>query len=325
MVIVQQEDGGGDERTFTFVHSSGVFPELHRECRARCGYQPRGGRSFPHRLCLRAHRRGRRRRRRHWRWYLNGAPAASGSVASPAGVESNAGTFVVGVHKNLTGSLWDGVIDEVALYTEALSPERIAAHYEAIAGPPLIESFSADDLNLPQGGATTLRWQVDPAVAALTLDPGGIDALALSDAGQGSYGVAPAASQTYTLTAQDAEGGAQAATVSVFVAEPVAFRLNEIMAQSGGIYEDEDGDDSDWIEIRNASNASRSRRLLPDRRPGRPGEMAGAARHHPTRRFSRPLRLRQRPGGAANSTPISRSMRAAITSRLSSRTVSGAR
>jgi hypothetical protein len=42
--------------------------------------------------------------------------------------------------------------------------------------------------------------------------------------------------------------------VTIYVDEPASFRLNEFVAQNAGPVSDEDGDETDWIEIKNTSS-----------------------------------------------------------------------
>ena len=42
--------------------------------------------------------------------------------------------------------------------------------------------------------------------------------------------------------------------MTIYVDEPANFRLNEFVAQNAGPVSDEDGDETDWIEIKNTSN-----------------------------------------------------------------------
>lgn len=184
-----------------------------------------------------------------WTWYVDGTATASGNVTP----ESSNGEFLIGIHKNLTGNFFDGVIDEVAFYTHALTPERIAAHVEAISMPAILTSFSGAPINIPQGGSAQLSWEVAPEVTTMEIGRGIGDVLPLTTAGTGSLSVSPAATTTYTLTAKTPTGS-ETATVTIYVDEPASFRLNEMVAQNAGPFTDEDGEESDWIEIKNTGN-----------------------------------------------------------------------
>lgn len=184
-----------------------------------------------------------------WTWYVDGSATASGNVTP----ESSNGGFLIGIHKNLTGNFFDGVIDEVAFYTHALSAERVAQHYQSISAPAILTSFSGAPVNIPQGGSALLSWEVSPEVTALEIDQGLGEVLSLTTNGTGSLSVSPAVTTTYTLTA-NTPTGTETATITIYVDEPASFRLNEVVAQNAGPFTDEDGDESDWIEIKNTGN-----------------------------------------------------------------------
>lgn len=187
-----------------------------------------------------------------WRWFVNGESTASGTFEGSDGMEPETAGFLVGLHKNLFTQPFDGIIDEIAIYPSALPAERIRAHFEAIDVPPLISSFSASPASVGPGGVATLSWEVAAdGIAFLAIEPGIGDVLAETDAGAGSISVTPSATTTYRLTAADAEGGSDSRDVTVTVGATTGFRLNEILAVNGGPVEDEDGDESDWIEIAN--------------------------------------------------------------------------
>ena len=184
-----------------------------------------------------------------WTWYVDGTATASGNVAP----ESSNGEFLIGIHKNLTGNFFDGVIDEVAFYTHALTPEQIAEHVEAISTPAILTSFTGTPINIPQGGSAVLSWEVASDVITMEIDRGIGNILPRTTDGTGSLSVSPAATTTYTLTA-NTPTGSESATVTIYVDEPASFRLNEMVAQNAGPFTDEDGDESDWIEIKNTGN-----------------------------------------------------------------------
>ncbi len=125
------------------------------------------------------------------------------------------------------------------------------AEIEAYGGMgPTIGSFVADADALARGESTTLRWQITNALSAV-LEPGAGSVPATN----GFLRVTPAATTTYTLTAAN-ENGASSASVTVGVDVPLLPPvLNEFVADNaGGALEDEDGDDSDWIELRNPNS-----------------------------------------------------------------------
>lgn len=184
-----------------------------------------------------------------WTWYIDGVATNSGTV-SP---ESSNGGFFIGIHKNLTSNYFDGTIDEVAFYTHALSAARISEHVASMATPPILNSFTGAPISIPNGGSATISWEVAPEVSALDIDQGLGDVLPLTTNGIGSVNISPATTTTYTITASTASGSATE-TVTIFVDEPASFRLNEFVGQNAGPVADEDGEESDWIEIKNTGN-----------------------------------------------------------------------
>jgi len=184
-----------------------------------------------------------------WTWYIDGVATATGTV-SP---ESTNGGFFIGIHKNLTSNYFDGVIDEVAFYTYALSASRIAEHVASMETPPILNSFTGAPVSIPIGGNTTLSWEIAPEVTALSIDQGVGDVLPLTTNGVGNLSVSPATTTIYTITATTPSGTANE-TVTIYVDEPASFRLNEFVAQNAGPLADEDGDETDWIEIKNTGN-----------------------------------------------------------------------
>lgn len=184
-----------------------------------------------------------------WTWYIDGVATASGSV-SP---ESSNGGFFIGIHRNLTSNYFDGTIDEVAFYTHALSAARITEHVASMTTPPILNSFTGSPVSIPNGGSTTLSWEVAPEVTALDIDQDLGDVLPLTTNGIGGVSVSPTTTTTYTITASTASGSATE-TLTIFVDEPASFRLNEFVAQNAGPVADEDGEETDWIEIKNTGN-----------------------------------------------------------------------
>ncbi|MDB2430364.1 lamin tail domain-containing protein, partial [Akkermansiaceae bacterium] len=182
-------------------------------------------------------------------WYIDGVATATGTV-NP---ESTNGGFFIGIHKNLTSNYFDGVIDEVAFYTDALSASRIAEHVASMETPPILNSFTGAPVSIPIGGNTTLAWEIAPEVTALSIDQGVGDVLPLTSNGIGNVSVSPATTTIYTITATTPNGTANE-TVTIYVDEPASFRLNEFAAQNAGPLADEDGDETDWIEIKNTGN-----------------------------------------------------------------------
>ena len=114
------------------------------------------------------------------------------------------------------------------------------------AVPPVIRSFTADEDVLATGQSTTLRWDVVSALGvSISPDVGGVSVT------NGSVVIHPDTTTVYTLTATNL-AGAITATVNVgFGVQLLPPTLSEFMASNAGLLKDEDGDSSDWIELRN--------------------------------------------------------------------------
>lgn len=120
---------------------------------------------------------------------------------------------------------------------------------------PTIQVFSADRTIINDGESVTLSWQTRYATG-WSIAPAPGDVSGLSPDGAGSVTVAPARSTTYTLTAGNAFGSADAnveVVVAVVATHPV---ISEFMADNESVLTDGDGDHSDWIEVFNPTGAS---------------------------------------------------------------------
>lgn len=62
-----------------------------------------------------------------WQLYVNGEASGRGELSPQAGT----GAFVLGTDKSLSENPFQGVVDEIAFYTDALGGARVKAHYEA--------------------------------------------------------------------------------------------------------------------------------------------------------------------------------------------------
>jgi len=169
-------------------------------------------------------------------------PEVSGmdTVLAADGSGTFAGRFVRVV--NVSDDLYNPQIAELAVY--------------ALPGPQ-IRFLTASAGNITAGGnpalpvQTTLSWDTDLATA-LTISPG----VGTVTGPAGSVTVQPATATTYTLTATRGLAAVQK-TVTIGVDAPFTPPLiSEFAADSDGALEDEDGDNSDWIEIRNPNTWS---------------------------------------------------------------------
>ncbi len=118
--------------------------------------------------------------------------------------------------------------------------EAIASFTGAAAG------LTGQSIFISPGGSATLAWDVTAATSAF------VDQSVGTITGSSSLIVSPAVTTTYTVTASGAAGvSTRSVTVHVGSAaqQPV---ISEFMAApSGSTPRDEDGDESDWIEIYN--------------------------------------------------------------------------
>ena len=119
------------------------------------------------------------------RLYVNGALAGTDTRA---GIRST-GQLPITLGRQTTGTpyAWDGQLDEVAFYDYALSPQQVAAHYEAVVPrqPPPAPELSYDELVLADNPlyywplddpdpqiAPWGQWAVGTDVRNLVGDPG---------------------------------------------------------------------------------------------------------------------------------------------------------
>lgn len=120
---------------------------------------------------------------------------------------------------------------------------------------PVVANFSADRATINSGESVTLSWQTEFATGwAISPSPG--DVSAQTAGGDGSVGVSPAVTTTYTLTASSSFGTAPAevtVSVAMVATHPV---IAELMADNETGLTDGDGEFSDWIEIFNPTGTA---------------------------------------------------------------------
>lgn len=171
------------------------------------------------------------------------------AVTEPAGFGFGSTTFAIGaIRPDINAEPWDGAIDNVFVYDEALSATAVKALRDAggIQQPPKIIAFSASPGHINPGQNTALTWTTTGA-ATLSIDNG---APAISG-NTGTVNVSPGATTVYTLTATN-DAGPVTARVTVGVGGTVLLpQLTEFMASNDGALKDGDGNPSDWIEIYN--------------------------------------------------------------------------
>ncbi len=139
-----------------------------------------------------------------------------------------ANTTAIGGIRRASASAWfTGLIDEVAVWNRALSPEEIGVLQTTyIQNPPsrlqplAINEFKADVPAVISGDSTTLRWDVSKDATQVTISPLG-DVTAQTSVGIGSASITLTQAVTYVLTLTR---GAEvlSATTTVAVVEGVA-------------------------------------------------------------------------------------------------------
>jgi hypothetical protein len=169
-------------------------------------------------------------------------PVAGGSdtVEAADGTGTFAGRFVRIV--NVSDDLYNPQVAEVVV--------------NGVPGPE-IRLFAASAGNITAGGnpglptQTALSWETLRA-SSLTISP----AVGTVSGPNGSVTLQPAVATTYTLTATRGAASVQA-TLTIGVDAPFSAPvINEFVADNDGLIEDEDGENSDWIEIRNPNSFS---------------------------------------------------------------------
>lgn len=135
-------------------------------------------------------------------------------------------TTIGGIRRGSDSALYSGLIDEVAVWNRALSPEEVAIlQVTAITNPPsrtqplVISSFKADLPAVVSGGSTTLRWDVSKDATQVTITPFG-DVTAQTAVGIGSRSITNTQATTYVLTVSRGVDSLSA-TTSVAVVEGV--------------------------------------------------------------------------------------------------------
>lgn len=128
-------------------------------------------------------------------------------------------TAIGGILRSGPSAWFTGMIDEVAVWNRALSPEEIQIlQTTTITNPPNrvlplnIASFRADLPAVIKGGSVVLRWDVSKDVSQVTIDPGIGDVTSKTVGGVGTNLVMINETTTYTLTARRGTDTLTAAT-----------------------------------------------------------------------------------------------------------------
>lgn len=135
-------------------------------------------------------------------FYVNGVRvnAVAGNLASPTQALATAtGDFFLGTNITLLHDLYPGLLDEVGVYNRALSAAEAAA-LAVVPGPAAVNSFAANKTYVQPGGQVTLSWSASN-YDSLVIEPGAINAAALSTGGSGSRVITVNETTTFTLTA----------------------------------------------------------------------------------------------------------------------------
>ena len=128
------------------------------------------------------------------------------------------------------------------LLAETSSESRVEDVAVVVTDQPIIHFFTADAGIVPPGTAVTLTWETDNAVSVFL---NGNDVT-----GQSGLVVTLSAQSNYVLTASNANG-TSSEELYLQVISPGEVIISEFMAENDGTLIDEDGDESDWIELYN--------------------------------------------------------------------------
>ena len=185
------------------------------------------------------------------RLHVNGALEQSrsgGGLYSPNGPQAE--DFHIGSGAdNGSQFYFDGLLDDVALWDEALTTEQIqeVMNNGVPGGAPAVASFAASPPFIDAGEIVTLSWDTVGATS-LSISPD----VGVVAGPVGSVMVSPAVTTTYTLTALGDSPPDAVAQITVGVdVEPLPPVLNEFVADNETGLTDRDGDREDWIEIYN--------------------------------------------------------------------------
>ena len=184
------------------------------------------------------------------RLYVNGALEGT---SSGAGLYSESGPQTEPLNigsgaDNGSQFHFDGLIDDVALWDEALTQSEIQGvmNNGVPGGPPTVSSFTASPPFIDSGQGVTLSWQTSNATS-VSISPG-VGTVALS----GNTSVSPTETTTYTLTATGDSPPATTAQITVGVdVESLPPRINEFLADNESVAVDGSGRFFDWCEIYN--------------------------------------------------------------------------
>lgn len=162
-----------------------------------------------------------------FRFYINGVEAGNSTIVP----ESANGPWVIAGNKNLTTQLFNGLVDEVAVYDKRLddpdgngdvSDSRVGAHYKGyLEDAETLVSLESSLPYVDSGQSVELNWFVSPALTSLTFDDGSgpVDVLPDTVDCEGGVTVSPTETTTYTLSGTGPQGSEEL-EVTVIVDEP---------------------------------------------------------------------------------------------------------
>ena len=246
-IIFQQRDLNGSGRTLLRISSTGEIDSFIGGVSRRSGKFVTAGEVLHLALVFeRSQTSAAGEAKGALTFFVNGVVESQSSLADPSGVESSEGDFLVGIQKGINGQYFNGIIDEVAFYDEALSTARLLEHYESIDEVPQITFLKADPPGIEAGQSSKLSWDLSEAVIGIAMDQG----VGNFELEERSVTVSPRETTTYTLFAANGKV-LEERSITVEVGPIGPFRISEILANNTGPLQDEDGDESDWIEVSN--------------------------------------------------------------------------
>jgi hypothetical protein len=169
------------------------------------------------------------------------------------GSNSGIGGIDVVTRTNDAAGIFSGRFIRIVNNSNAAYNPQIA-EVEVYGGvAPEIRSFYAVPDHIVSGQSTLLKWELAGATGARILPD--IGAIVRTN---GEIAVQPRATTTYTLIATNNAGSSSATIIVGVDVQLDAPQITEFMADNQGNFKDEDGDASDWIEIRNPNRYSLS-------------------------------------------------------------------
>lgn len=184
------------------------------------------------------------------RIWQNGVVVGSGPYVVPV---NGTDSFRIGnASPGSSLSQFSGWVDEFQIHDVSQDASYMAGRTALLFGAPVITQFTGAPEVVAAGENATLSWMVSGA-DTLTLDGG---SFLNSDVTGQEMAIAANLTETttFTLTASNAQGSSMIDVIIRVGATGGSLGISEFMAVNDGGLEDEDGDDSDWIEIFNPNS-----------------------------------------------------------------------